>query len=760
MIIGFGWASCFAQPTFSDSTGLIPRPVSVRLRSGTFTLAQQTRLLADKSVPVATLIMARQLLGFSLPTTSSTPTASALRLRIDSTTIPKPEGYRLTIRPTGIDLIGHDDTGLFFGLQSLRQLLELSPSGRIRCQQIDDYPRFPYRGMQLDVSRHLFPVSFIRKYIDLLARYKLNTFHWHLTDDQGWRVEIKRYPQLQQTAAYRAQTLIGHKKELPHRFDGKRYGGFYSQDEVRAIVRYAADRHITVIPEIEMPGHALAALSAFPQLGCQKPDGSPGGPYAAATFWGIFDDVFCAGNDSTFTMLTNVLDEVIGLFPSRYIHIGGDECPKVRWQTCPRCQARIRSEKLTNENELQRYFIRRIEKHLNRRGRQLIGWDEILEGHNPNLRLSDSAAVMSWRGIEGGIQAMRQHHYAIMTPESHVYFDYYQSLHPDEPLAAAGYTPLRKTYSYEPMPDSLRADEARYLLGVQGNVWTEYMPTPDKAEYMVFPRLLALAETGWTPRPQRNYPDFLRRLRQQRPLLDRQHVHYDPHVDEPTDTVSVSPAGQVLYALTTTRPGAQLRYTTDGSAPTSHSLLYTQPIAVTQSSTIRSALFIDGRQQDRVVSQAFTISKATGKSVTVDPLPSGAYRPASMQVLVNGRAGTTRYNTGEWVGFSGTDPTITVDLDSLQTISQVSTHILAYRWQRMWPPKQLRVSVSTDGNTYRTVYEQTQFPVNGINPVDGRFTPTQARFVRIQATGQGTIPAGEYGAGGKAWLLLDEVIVR
>ncbi len=705
--------------------------------------------------------MARELTGFPLLPTPAPTTQSLIQLTIDSSAVPNPEGYRLTISPARIILTGHDDAGLFYGLQSIYQLIELAtPTGKIPCQQIDDYPRFPYRGMQLDVSRHWFPVSFLKKYIDNLARYKLNTFHWHLTDDQGWRIEIKRYPQLQQTAAYRAQTLIGHKKELPHRFDGKRYGGYYTQDEVRDLVRYAADRHVTVIPEIEMPGHALAALSAFPNLGCLKPDGSPGGPYAAATFWGIFDDVFCAGNDSTFTMLTNVLDEVIQLFPARYIHIGGDECPKVRWQTCARCQARIRSEKLANENELQRYFIRRIEQHLNRRGRQLIGWDEILEGHNPNLRLSDSAVVMSWRGIDGGIQAMRQHHYAIMTPESHVYFDYYQSLHPDEPLAAAGYTPLHKTYSYEPLPDSLSTTDARYLLGVQGNVWTEYMPTPDKAEYMVFPRLLALAETGWTPRDQRSYPDFLRRLRQQRPLLDRQHIHYDPHFDEPTDTVSVSPTRQILYALTTTHPDAQLRYTTDGSTPTSRSPLYTNPLPVTQSSTIRAALFVDGRQQDRIVSQAFTISRATGKSVTVSPLPAGAYRPASMQVLVNGRMGTTRYNTGEWVGFSGTDPTIVVDLGSMQPISQVGTHILAYRWQRMWPPKQLRIAVSSDGKTYRDVYEQTHFPINGINPVDGHFTPTQARYIRIQATNQGTIPTGEYGAGGKAMLLLDEVIVR
>ena len=431
-LLGFG--NLFAQ------NGLIPKPVSYQPLSGEFRLATSLGISSGAGVSKETVaIMQAQIRACTGLAIAAKKTKQGIDLQVDKGQVVQAEGYKLMIRPDGIRLIGHDEAGLFYGLQSLVQLFSASTSKTIAACDITDYPRFSYRGMHLDVSRHLFPVAFIKKYIDLLALYKFNTFHWHLTDDQGWRIEIKRYPDLQTKAAYRAETLIGHKKELPHRFDGKRYGGYYKQDEVKVIVQYATQRHITVIPEIEMPGHAMAALSAYPKLGCLKADGKPGGPYQAATFWGVFDDVFCAGNDSTFTFLENVLDEVMGLFPSTYVHIGGDECPKTRWKTCAKCQARIHSEHLKDEDELQSYFIRRIEKHVNQKGRQIIGWDEILEGTGPTLRLSPGATVMSWRSIEGGIEAIKQKHNAIMTPESHVYFDYYQSLYPEEPLVIRPY---------------------------------------------------------------------------------------------------------------------------------------------------------------------------------------------------------------------------------------------------------------------------------------------------------------------------------
>jgi hexosaminidase len=367
--------------------------------------------------------------------------ANYIRLVIDSVGVSFQEGYILQVGQNHVLITGHDRAGVFYRLQSLIQMVAQSGNNTISGCIIEDHPRFAYRGMHLDVSRHFFSAATIKKWIDVLALSKINVFHWHLTDDQGWRIEIKGYPALQTVAAYRNETLIGHKKEIPHVFDGKRYGGYYTQDEVRDIIHYAADKHITIIPEIEMPGHALAALAAYPSLGCT------GGPYQTATFWGIFSDVYCAGYEEVFSFLQEVLDEVMALFPSKYIHIGGDECPKQRWRDCPKCRKRMSEENLKDENELQSYFIKRIEKYLNSKGRQIIGWDEILEGG-----LSPGATVMSWTGEQGGITAAMQNHQVIMTPEKYVYLDYYQSLYKDEPLAGGGYLPLNKIYEYEPLP--------------------------------------------------------------------------------------------------------------------------------------------------------------------------------------------------------------------------------------------------------------------------------------------------------------------
>jgi hexosaminidase len=367
--------------------------------------------------------------------------------------------------------------------------------------EIKDEPRFVYRGMHLDVGRHMFPVASIKRYIDMIALHKMNTFHWHLTEDQGWRIEIKKYPKLTETGAFRKETIVGHAGKPPLVYDGIPYGGFYTQDEVREVIAYAASRFITIIPEIEMPGHALAALASYPELSCT------GGPFEVGTKWGVEDDVFCAGKEGTLSFLEGVLTEVIDLFPGKYIHIGGDECPKVRWEKCPFCQKRIKDEGLKDEQELQSYFIQRIEKFLISKGRKLIGWDEILEGG-----LAPEATVMSWRGTEGGIAAAKEKHDVIMTPSKYVYLDYYQCEPEGEPLAIGGYLPLERVYSYDPMPAELTADEQKYILGVQGNVWTEYIPTPEQLEYMAYPRMFAIAETGWSPEKLKDFDEFLSRL--------------------------------------------------------------------------------------------------------------------------------------------------------------------------------------------------------------------------------------------------------
>jgi len=366
---------------------------------------------------------------------------------------------------------------------------------------IKDDPQYAYRGMHLDVGRHMFPVASIKRYIDMIALHKMNTFHWHLTEDQGWRIEIRKYPRLAEIGGFRKETLVGSARNRPQVFDGTRYGGFYTRDEIRQVVEYAKSRFVSVIPEIEMPGHSLAALAAYPELSCT------GGPFEVATRWGVFDDVYCAGKEETFKFLEDVLTEVIELFPGKYIHIGGDECPKSRWEKCPFCQKRIKDEGLKDENELQSYFIQRIEKFLLSKGRNIIGWDEILEGG-----LAPEATVMSWRGIQGGITAAREKHDVIMTPVNYVYLNLYQSEPEGQPIAFEGYLPLERVYSYNPMPEELKPDEQKYILGLQGNLWTEYISTPEILEYMAYPRMFALAETGWTPDRKKDFEDFLARL--------------------------------------------------------------------------------------------------------------------------------------------------------------------------------------------------------------------------------------------------------
>ena len=428
---------------------------------------------------------------------------------------PDNDQYTLTVTPESIRVEGDTYNGTFYGIQSLIQLLPLKVASSLSIPAVTilDSPRFSYRGMHLDVGRHFFPVSFIKKYIDYIALHKMNYFHWHLTDDQGWRIEIKKYPELTEIGSCRNGTIIGHSPGVGS--DHIRYCGFYTQDEIKEVVKYAAARYITVVPEIEMPGHSEAALTAYPFLGC-----SGTGSYKVQESWGIFKNVYCAGKDSTFNFIQDVLNEVIALFPSNLIHIGGDECPKTNWKSCVDCQGRIKAEGLKDEYELQSYFIRRIEKYLNSKGRNIIGWDEILEGG-----LAPNATVMSWRGEEGGIAAAKQLHHVIMTPASHVYFDHSQ-VRKDDYLNIGGYLPLEKVYSYEPVPKELNQEQGKRVLGAQANVWTEYMKYPWKVEYMIFPRMSALSEVLWSAKENRNWPSFKKRLQDQFKRYDLWKANY------------------------------------------------------------------------------------------------------------------------------------------------------------------------------------------------------------------------------------------
>ena len=491
------------------------------------------------------------------------------------------ESYRLDVTRRGVTITAPRPAGLFYGVQTLRALLEAerarASSGArttttglsLRGVHIADAPRFSYRGRHLDVGRHFMPVSFVKRYIDVMSRYKYNTFHWHLTEDQGWRIEIKKYPRLTEVGGCRKETQLGRNRN-PYVGDSIRYCGSYTQDEIRDVVAYAKSRYITVIPEIEMPGHSKAALTAYPELGCGP------GPYEVRTTWGVDENIFCP-KEETFTFLENVLTEVMALFPSTYIHIGGDEAPKTVWQQSPIAQAVIKRENLKDEHELQSYFIRRMEKFLNAHGRQLIGWDEILEGG-----LAPKATVMSWRGINGGIAAARQNHDVVMTPTSNTYFDYVQGDRRFEPTWTGNYLPIETVYAFDPaVPDSLTAEQARHVIGTQGQLWTEYMYNSAQVEYMAYPRALALAEVAWSPKSARDFESFRKRLLPRLLGLDRLGVNYRfPSADNGLERNRAVAGDTVVVELRSALPEAEIRYTLDGNEPTATSARYTAPLRI------------------------------------------------------------------------------------------------------------------------------------------------------------------------------------
>jgi hexosaminidase len=530
IVIGSGQASAGAQPAPTSAPAIVPRPAELKLLAGQVQIHSSTFILVPEDKPevrpVADYLadLLRQLTGYAVPMRNKKTgertyiPGGGIFLSLRSGPAPvDDESYHLTIQPDTVVLNARNPCGLFHGVQTLWQLLGDGPDWRLPALEIRDQPRYRWRGMLLDCGRHFMTKDFVQRYIDLLAYHKMNVLHWHLTDDQGWRIEIKKYPKLTAVGAWRQAT---REDEQPRDAAG-RYGGFYTQDDIRQIVAYAKSRFVTIVPEIEMPGHCQAALASYPELSCT------GGPFQVGTKWGVYDDVYCAGNDRTFEFLQDVLTEVLDLFPSEFIHIGGDEVPKTRWKACPKCQARIKAEGLKDEAELQSYFIRRIEKFLNSKGRRLVGWDEILEGG-----LAPNATVQSWRGMDGAIAAARAGHDVVSSPTSHCYLDY-----PQFPAPTTQYAPvttLQTTYSFEPTPAGLTAEQAKHILGAEGNMWTERAPQ-DRVDYMVFPRLCALAEVAWSPKELRDWDDFAARMKAHYQRLDALGVRYAKPPPEKTD---------------------------------------------------------------------------------------------------------------------------------------------------------------------------------------------------------------------------------
>ncbi len=657
----------------------------------------------------------------------------------------KKEYYALEISPKQIHIKSYTRQGYFLALQTLIQIIDqYKDTKKIPVMKIEDQPKFAWRGMHLDVCRHFFTVDEVKQYIDYLAMYKLNTFHWHLTDDQGWRIEIKKYPKLTQIGSKRKESMIG--AYVDNTFDGKPYGPyFYTQEDIKDVVKYAQERHITVVPEIEMPGHALAALAAYPELACTK------GPFEPATKWGVFDDVFCP-KDETFTFLENVLDEVMHLFPSKYIHIGGDECPKTRWKECTHCQELIKKNNLKDEHGLQSYFIHRIEKYVNSKGRKIIGWDEILEGG-----LAPNAAVMSWTGVNGGIEAAKSKHFAVMTPGAYCYFDHYQGDPQSEPNAFGGFTPLDKVYAYNPIPSELNAEQAQYIMGVQANLWTEYILDFKHVQYMIFPRLMALSEVGWGTSDPKKYKEFENRVISQFKVLDNMQVNYAKSIYNIIGKVVPANNG-IAYELSTSQNSKGIRYTLDGTNPTINSKTYQNAVQIPNSLTIKSAYFEEGQLKSAVSAQEFTVSKTTGKNITLEQQPNENYSFGGAFTLVDGIIGNVKQLGKTWLGFQGKDVLATIDLGKKTAFTEVYFNTLENKGSWIHLAKSAKIYISDDNTNFKLIKEIGKAEIQEANGKIKVIVGTQnARYLKVMIENAGLIPAGYPGADSKAWLFVDEI---
>jgi hexosaminidase len=747
-LLAFSVCLTFGQ----NPINVIPKPVKTSAINNKFSLNPKTVIVANNTNSFEVKFLKesiKQQTGLELTIKNAHRIGSRIHLILEpESQFPNKEAYQLNILGDRIAIYASTNQGLFYGIQTLLQLIPFTTNAteiKLDNLMMDDIPKFQWRGMHLDVSRHFFSKEFIKKYIDYLAMYKMNTFHWHLTDDQGWRIEIKKYPKLTEVGSWRNGSMIGHYTDQT--FDDIRYGGFYTQEEIKEIVAYAKERHITIVPEIEMPGHALAALASYPEFSCT------GGPFEVGKTWGVLEDVFCP-KDETFTFLENILSEVIALFPSEYIHIGGDECPKVRWKSCPHCQKRIKDEKLKDEHELQSYFIQRIEKFVNSKGRKIIGWDEILEGG-----LAPNAAVMSWRGTEGGIAAAKEKHFVVMSPGSHCYFDHYQGEPKNEPIAFGGYTNVEKVYSFNPIPKELSEEESKYILGAQANVWTEYINTPEHVEYMVFPRIAALAEVLWGTSNPNEYKVFETRLIQHFERYEKKGINYSKAIFEVTSKVNPAENG-VAFELKSVNPSG-IKYTTDGSEPNANSISYEKPILVTKNQTIKAAYFENGKAKSATIEQPFFITKSTGKEIKLEHQPHENYGIGGPFTLVDGMKGNPSKFGRDWLGFWGKDLNATIDLGKSETISKISINTLLSEGSWIYYPKEIQFLVSNDGTNFQSIQIISQKEIETKKgKVVIEFPKLKAKFIKIVAINNGIIADGKPGAGSNSWLFVDEISVE
>lgn len=769
LIVVFAY-SCKNKTVEAPEISIIPQPVSVEKSEGVFELNPKTKLVFPEMAMIQDVVdyfkeYIQSATGFELGYGSAESDKNQIVFNLSGNTNLGKEDYELNVSEEQVSITATSSKGLFYGVQTLLQLLppQIYSSQKlddvkwvIPCCTIKDKPRFVWRGMHLDVSRHFFTVDFVKKYIDLIAMHKMNIFHWHLTDDNGWRIEIKKYPLLTELAAWRVDREDMPWREVtpPEPDEEATYGGFYTQEEIREVVAYAAKRQITVIPEIEMPGHTSEVFAAYPELSCQgkKLYVQPG------SYWPN-TDIFCAGNEDVFVFIEDVLDEIVELFPAEYIHIGGDEATKQEWEKCPKCQKRIADEKLENEHELQSYFIKRVEKYINSKGKKLIGWDEILEGG-----LAPEATVMSWRGFEGGIEAATQGHDVIMCPVSHCYFDYYQANPDFEPVAIGGFTSLKKVYSFEPIPPELNETQAKHVLGGQGNIWTEFIPTPEHAEYMAVPRMTALAEVLWSPAEKKDWKSFRGRLEDQEKRLYLMGVNFS----QGSWKVDIKPTmenGGYHIELETEQWEMPIYYTLDGTEPTEESLVYEKPFMIEKSTTIKAGIFVNGELKEDFSEKQIVFHKGIGKNSHLEEPPSHKYPAHGAMSLLDGLMGSENYRDGYWIGFQGSDMNFEVDLGNVEEINSIGVSFYQNTGKWIFMPEKITIKILDENQKLvaKTVLDPDITPeVKGtiIDEVKADFEEVSGRYIQVYAKNMKTLPKWHEGAGGKAWIFVDEVVIE
>ena len=763
--------SCAEAERQDRLSALVPYPNEVQAGEGVFN-AKGAAVTYDASLDEATVNVIRSFaekLSVVSGTENSVAEGAAENgfVFVYNAEVPS-EAYTLDVTPEVVRVDASGLRGFNYAVQTIKQLLPVEIFGNvpapkaawtIQAASIKDAPRFSYRGLHLDEGRHFFGVEQVKRYLDVMEVHKLNKFHWHLTEDQGWRIEIKKYPRLTEVGSIRKGTCI--KKDFANH-DGVPYGEgmWYTQEQIREIVAYAASKGIDVVPEIDLPGHMLGALAAYPELGCT------GGPYDVWTRWGVSEDVLCAGNEKVYEFLEDVLTEVCDLFPYEYIHVGGDECPKVRWESCPKCQAKIKALGLKDkdgqkaEHYLQSYVISRMEKFLNAKGRKLIGWDEILEGG-----IAPNATIMSWRGEAGGIEATRQGHDAIMTPNTYFYLDYYQSMDVDnEPFGIGGYLPVEKCYSYEPHAAGMTDEQKAHVIGVQANMWTEYVADVDHLFYMVLPRLAALAEVQWCNPETKNWDRFYAAADAYCGIYETMGYNYAQHIFNVKGEVAPDVENNAVVVTLQTPGDSPIYYTLNGKTPGKGSKLYTGPITITETCEFKAVSPRKGAESS-VFYRKFDFHKASGKNVTYSRPPHNRYSVGAPASFVDGVRGPKMFKSAEWCAWHGAPVDIVVDMAETAPYSSLTVGMISDKPSYIFFPEKLAVAVSEDGETYTEV-AVGEYGVEAKDAPDMlkeftlSFPETSARYIKLTASPVQSIPEWHYAAGRKTYVFIDEIIVR